>query len=607
MADIKIENILSNYKKLYSETSEKSVSEMDIFDNNEKLQTAAKKGKIALTNSGTVEVKNSDLMQELDKNNDKSLTLDEFKKYFKTNLFESIFKSFFKTTANEQIEELYQLISSLDGTEGVTADELEFVMSFDDDTKALTEKAVSNFIAAVKKEVENSSDTVEDTEAGKNTQEETRQDAAAKEVKQKEISARKEKYDGKIVENYAKLYGSNDSIGELNVLSDNSDYEYVLTRENAKKTNYDKLSSRGGNKDGEASAEEHFSYYGYDTDGTITLEQFKEFFKVKENDTRFDDLYKLISSLDGTEGLSADELQYVMDFNSDDKCLSEDDIKLFLEEVKKEMNNAGIKIQSQENTPQAAATDTAEEEEAVAEEAAEETVEEVVEESDDNPKDTQFSGKTVTIKSGDTPIGLMGQVEGAQNFSAQDYNALMEMNIKAGNIKASSVSMTDKQKTRYGVDYMLHPNQKLNLYTQEEIEQFKKTGELPEAKKEKQEEPEGTMSTLKDDDGTLQSFTYTKNSRSITLDGKSVTVVEFDEKGNEKYTTTIDISQNSSFKEASASDYPSGSDLANAIKSSDSSSIIEIGEYIFYDGVLYNKDGSKYIDMISELIIMNAK
>jgi len=87
------------------------------------------------------------------------------------------------------------------------------------------------------------------------------------------------------------------------------------------------------------------------------------------------------------------------------------------------------------------------------------------------------TNKTVTIKFGNTPIGLIKQVEGAEKFSADDYNTLMEMNIKANNIK--DTTMSEKLQKKYGVRYMLHPDMNITVYTQKEIEYYKETGELP--------------------------------------------------------------------------------------------------------------------------------
>jgi len=70
--------------------------------------------------------------------------LDEFKKYFKAGIFNA-------AATNEQIEELYNLVSSLDGTEGITSDELEYVMSFNPDDNALSPKDIELFLEGVKK------------------------------------------------------------------------------------------------------------------------------------------------------------------------------------------------------------------------------------------------------------------------------------------------------------------------------------------------------------------------------------------------------------------------------------------------------------------------
>jgi len=166
-------------------------------------------------------------------------------------------------------------------------------------------------------------------------------------------------------------------------------------------------------------------------DNDFSLDDFTNLFS-EECKKEAEEIYMLISSTDGKEGLSNDEWMYTAALNNDGG-MSLDDMK--------------------------------------------EVVKEAQEEYTAGQKETE-SGSAVTIKSGDTPIGIMKQMFGEDyEFNMDDYNALMQMNINAGNIQDSY--MTEEQKEKYGVNYMLQPDMQISKYDLNAIKDFQKTGKMP--------------------------------------------------------------------------------------------------------------------------------
>lgn len=157
-------------------------------------------------------------------------------------------------------------------------------------------------------------------------------------------------------------------------------------------------------------------------DDILDCSEFSEYFSLENtgiSKSQVQELFDLMSSLDGEIGISKDELKQVMDLSQKDG-FSSSDIEAFLTQIKEEL------------------------------------------------------GLTTTIVAGQSPTSLMKMIEGSDGkFNSEDYAALIKMNIQAGNIKEDDVKMTDSQKQKYGVDYMLHPGMNLKLYSQAEINKYK--------------------------------------------------------------------------------------------------------------------------------------
>ncbi len=666
-----IENLgkfLENYKKL---NSSKKLEDNSLLGENcdVNFKKAAKWNNAVLASDRDADpnfvVTGKYIVSKLDDSKDSILQLDEFKDYFTQ-------KGFFgkEYISDSQLEELFDLISAIDGTEGVSVDDLDYLIGLDKTKNGITETAIKNFLLTIKefsKTQDDSSSSSSDTSSsdtsssgtssasssssGSSTdaQEETEADKRARERKEAQEAKKKEeqeaqeakeaakkeraeKFKGKAVENYDALNSSSTALKDLSVIDGNVDF----TRLMKKGINGSSLmdSDKYGKKDGEVTADEIFAYYG--ADGEMTKEQFRKFFGLGSSDpAQVDELFSIISSLDGKDKVTVDELQYVMDF-SDDGNFTSEDVKLFLNEIKSQLGKTG-ESESKEETAEAQ-TDSASAQESTQESndvsgAQEQNAQEISTTTSSSQNEAEgengtsetssqeafLSAEVAHIQEGETPIGLMKKVSGADGFNKEDYKALIEMNIKMGNVTQEQVQMTDSQKEKYGVDYMLRPGMNLKIYSQSQIEEFKKTGNVKESvvknfKKEDYENKDGTSTRiLTNKYGEFQSAVFYGSDYSLTVDLLGY-VSKYSKDSTQKYSLIKEESGKTRTIGYYVSDVGSvkpniskTSALYNELSSDkydEKCPVLSFEDYYCYQGVLYDKEGNKV--ELESLTLMEA-
>ena len=577
------------------------------------------------------------IVSKLDDSQDNTLQLDEFKNYFTQ-------KGFFgkEYISDSQLEELYDLVSAIDGTEGVSVDDLQYLIDLGDTKDGITESAINNFLLAIVKEsiskahddsssspsssgsTSNSSssstsasssltNTQEETEADKRATErkeaqeaKNKEEQEAQEAKEAAKKERAEKFKGKAVENYDALNSNSTALKDLSIIDGNVDFTRLMKKGISGSSLMD--SDKYGKKDGEVTADEIIARYG--ADGEMTKEQFRKFFGLGSSDpAQVDELFSIISSLDGKGKVIIDELQYVMDF-SDDGNFTSEDVKLFLNEIKSQLGKTEKSATQASEKPNDEAENTSETPSEPASSNAS-SQEEAESENGTNEASSQtafLSAEVAHIQEGETPIGLMKKVSGANGFNKEDYKALIEMNIKMGNVTQEQVQMTDSQKEKYGVDYMLHPGMNLKIYSQSQIEEFKKTGNVKESvvknfKKDDYKNEDGTSTRiLTNKYGEFQSVVFYGSDYSLTVDSLGY-VSKYSKDSTQKYS----LIKEEPGKTRTVGNYVSdvGSVKPNVSKNSalynelssgkydEKCPVLSFEEYYCYQGVLYDKEGNK--------------
>ena len=290
-------------------------------------------------------------------------------------------------------------------------------------------------------------------------------------------------------------------------------------------------------------------------DDILDFSEFSKYFSLENtgiSESQVQELFDLMSSLDGGKGISKDELKQVMDLSQKDG-FSSSDIEAFLTQIKDGLNGV------------------------------------------------------VKINSGETPIGLMKKVSGADGFNKEDYKALIEMNIKNGYIKEDEAKMTEAQKEKYGVDYMLHPDMKLKIYSQEEIDDFKNTTSndkpnIQSSQKSDYQNEDGTSSRLVcDENGIFKNLVFYGKNGILSLNSKGILS---DYTANSSYAINYSLASDSAEADGVASAILSTDTVKDSVKEGsalqeeiDSGKydqdcpVVQINSNYFYQGNLYDKNG----------------